>query len=84
MVNPKVRERLDEGALVFDNPAYDNSIIGQTFDGKAIYDIESMAEELASDDKITLEEAMDFIDYNAIRSLPYAGEKAPVVVHVEY
>ena len=84
MVNPKIRELLDEGALVFDNPAYDNSIIGQTFDGRAIYDIEAMAEELASDDEMTLEEVMDFIDYNAIRSLPYAGEKAPVVVQMIY
>ena len=84
MVKPEVRERLDDEALVFDNPAYDNSIIGQTFDGRAIYDVELMAEELAEDDEITLEEAMDFIDYNAIRSLPYAGDKAPVVVHVEY
>ena len=83
MVNPKMRERLDIGALVFDNPAYDNSIIGKTFDGRAIYDIELMAEELASDDELTVEEAMDFINYNAIRSLPYAGEKAPVVVYVE-
>lgn len=54
------------------------------FDGRVIYDIEKMADELASDDNISTEEAMDFIDYNAIRSLPYAGEKAPVVVHVEY
>ena len=84
MVKPEVRERLNRDALVFDNPAYDNSIIGQTFDGRAIYDVESMADELASDDNITIEEAMDFIDYNAIRSLPYAGEKAPIVVHVEY
>ena len=84
MVKLEVRAQLDDGALVFDNPAYDNSIIGQTFDGRAIYDVESMAEELASDDEISIEEAMDFIDYNAIRSLPYAGEKAPVVVHVEY
>lgn len=84
MVKPEIRERLDENALVFDNPAYDNSIIGQTFDGRAIYDVEAMAEELASDDEMTIEEAMDFIDYNAIRSLPYAGDKAPIVVHLEY
>ena len=82
MVKPEVRERLDYGALVFDNPAYDESIIGKTFDGRAIYD--KMANELSEDDGISLEEAMDFIDYNAIRSLPYAGSKAPVVVHVEY
>ena len=84
MVKPEIRDKLSGAALVFDNPAYDNSIIGQTFDGRAIYDIESMAEELASDDEMTIEEAMDFIDYNAIRSLPYAGEKAPVVVYVEH
>lgn len=84
MVKPEIRERLNEDALVFDNPAYDNSIIGTTFDGRAIYDIDLMADELASDDEISVEEAMDFIDYNAIRSLPYAGEKAPVVVHIEY
>lgn len=83
MVKPEVRERLDDGALVFENPAYDESIIGQTFDGRAIYDIEKMAEELSVDDGISIEEAMDFIDYNAIRSLPYAGNKAPVVVYVE-
>lgn len=29
MVKQEVRERLDEGALVFDNPAYDESIIGK-------------------------------------------------------
>ena len=40
MIKKEVRERLEEGALVFDNPAYDGSIIGQTFDGRAIYDIE--------------------------------------------
>jgi hypothetical protein len=83
MVKHEVRDRLDDGALVFENPAYDESIIGQTFDGRAIYDIEKMAEELSVDDGISIEEAMDFIDYNAIRSLPYAGNKAPVVVYVE-
>lgn len=84
MVKPDIRERLNNDALVFDNPAYDGAIIGETFDGRAIYDIEKMADELATDDNIPVEEAMDFIDYNAIRSLPYAGEKAPVVVHIEY
>jgi hypothetical protein len=84
MVKPEIRDRLNDNALVFDNPAYDGAIIGETFDGRAIYDIEKMAEELAVDDGISIEEAVDFIDYNAIRSLPYAGDKAPVVVHVEY
>lgn len=40
MVKQEVRERLDDDTVVFDNPAYDDSIIGRTFDGRAIYDIE--------------------------------------------
>lgn len=40
MIKPEIRERLDNSALVFDNPAYDGAIIGETFDGRAIYDIE--------------------------------------------
>ena len=83
MIKPEIRKRLDDGALVFDNPAYDNSIIGKTFDGRAIYDIEKMSEELSADEEMSIEEAADFIGYNAIRSLPYAGDKAPVVVYVE-
>ena len=82
MVNKDIRDRLDDDAIVFDNPSYDNAIIGQTFDGRAIYDIEKMAIELADEDGISLEDAIDFIDYNAIRSLPYAGEKAPVIVQL--
>lgn len=29
---------------------------------------------------VTEEEAIDFIDYNTIRSLPYFGEKAPIIM----
>ena len=31
-------------------------------------------------DNITEEEAIDFIDYNTIRSLPYYGENAPIIM----
>ena len=57
MVKPEIRDRLSDDALVFDNPSYDNSIIGQTFDGRAIYNIELMAEELSSDEGMSIEEA---------------------------
>lgn len=54
MVNLEIRKRLNSNALVFDNPAYDESIIGQTFDGRAIYDIEKMVNELSVDDDIPI------------------------------
>lgn len=77
-----VYEMGHEETLVFDNPDFDEAIIGVTHDGKAVYDYDKMVYCLMKEDKISSEEAMDFIDYNTIRSLPYAGEYAPVIVYL--
>ena len=79
-VNLEIRELLPDDAIVFDNASYDNSIIGATFDGRAIYDYDLMVSEFMSDEECTSDEAIDWIEYNTLRSLPYAGEKAPIVV----
>ena len=77
-----VYEMGHEETLVFDNPDFDKAIIGVTHDGKAVYDYDKMVYCLMKEDKISEEEAVDFIDYNTIRSLPYAGEYAPVIVYL--
>lgn len=77
MINIELREyieSLNPYAVLFDNPAFDNSIIGISTSGNIIYDLKLMIEELATDDNITYEEAADFIDYNTIRALPYITE----------
>ena len=79
-VNQDIRSILPDDALVFDNASYDNSIIGTTFDGRAIYDYQLMVMELMEDEGCSYDEAIDWIEYNTIRSIPYAGENAPVVV----
>lgn len=79
-VNFTIRERLTDDALVFDNQAYDNAILGVTFDGRVIYSYEKMIIEYMEDHECSEEEATDWIDYNTIRSLPYAGDKAPIIV----
>ena len=80
-INEDIRSELDEDAIVFDNPSFDNSIIGVTTDGQAVYDYEKMVAELMKDDDISEQEAIDWIEYNTIRSIPYAGEMAPVIIH---
>ena len=81
MVNEDIRKKLPEDAMVFDNYAYDNSIIGTTFDGRAIYDFDMMVDELAADEGWTEEEAVDWVDYNTIRALQYVtSEKKPIVM----
>ena len=37
-----IRKELPDDAIVFDNHAYDNSIIGVSLDGRIIYSFESM------------------------------------------
>lgn len=80
-INENIRLELCEDAIVFDNPSFDNSIIGYTIDGCAVYDYDKMVEELMNDDDISEQDAIDWIEYNTIRVLPYAGEMRPVIMH---
>ena len=84
MVNEELREELSYSypeALLFDNPSYDNSIIGISHNGRIIYSFEKMIEELCKEDNIEQDEAIDFISYNTERSIPYAGENAPIIMY---
>jgi len=80
-VNLKLRILLPEDSLVFDNASYDNSIVGVTTDNRVVYDYDKMIAELMEDEGMSYDDAVDWIDYNTIRSLPYAGEKAPIVMY---
>ena len=79
MVNMNIRNKLPPNTIVLDNQSYDNSIIGLTFDGRAIYDYDLMVQELI-DEGYSAEDAIDWIDYNTIRGLIYIGEKDSLVV----
>ena len=85
-MNEQIRETLCEygfeDALVFDNPDFDEAIIGVTEEGRVIYDYSAMIDSMAARDGISEEEAMEFIEYNTIRSIPYAGAQAPIVAHL--
>lgn len=65
-VNLEIRSEFPEDTLFFDNVAYDNSIVGMTVDGNAVYDYDKMIEELMRDEGWSYEEAVDWIDYNTI------------------
>lgn len=80
-VNLEIRKKLSSDAIVFDNFAYDNSIIGMTFDGRAIYEYNRMAHELSKDNCMSIDEAMEWIDYNTIRALNYISGKKPIIVY---
>ena len=63
------------------NPEYTGAIIGVTSDGNVAYHYDKMIECLVEEEGWTWEEAVDWIDYNVIRGLPYMGEMRPVVIY---
>lgn len=67
-----------EEILLFDNPSYVSAFIGVSDDGKAIYDFDLMVECLIKEDDIDASSAIEFIEYNTLRTLPYY-ENSPII-----
>ena len=81
MTNRELLDELDyENLIVFDNPDYDVAIIGVSNDDRVIYDYDKMIGCLMDEDDMSAIEAADFISYNTIRALPYAGQNAPIIM----
>lgn len=71
-----------EESIVFENPDYDSAIIGyDANDNRIIYDFDKMVEYLMDVDGMEYEEAVEFIEYNTLRAIPYAGPNAPIVLN---
>lgn len=70
-----------ESTKYFVNYGYDDALIGVSEDGRAIYNYELMIDWLIREEGFTDEEAVEWIDYNTIRALPYMGEDAPIIMY---
>lgn len=70
-----------EDSIIFENPDYDSAIVGVSDNGEVIYDFDKMVRRLIEEEDMSAEEAADFISYNSIRSLPYIGEGAPIIMY---
>lgn len=81
MTNHSLREELPEEAIIFTDASYDESIIGVTTDNRIVYSYERMVEEFMNDNNCSIEEAIDWIDYNSIRALSYCGDNAPIIMY---
>ena len=74
-------DSIDEQIIVFDNPNFDNSIIGISYDNRVIYDYQLMVHDLMQQDNISEEDAVDFIHYNTLRSLNYV-KNSPIILYI--
>ena len=76
------RERIEnacfEDVIIFDNPSYDDALIGVTSDNRAVYDYDKMIEWLVANENMDYEEAADFIQWN---DSFYYGEGYPLIIY---
>ena len=68
-----------EDSVVLENPSYIDAVVGISQNGQVIYDFDKMVDYLVDTEEMTEEDAIEFIDFNTIRALPYMGENAPIV-----
>ena len=70
-----------EGIKYLTDYSYDDALIGVTEDGRAVYNYELMVEWLMNEEGWTDNEAVEWIEYNTLRALPYMGDDAPIVIY---
>lgn len=93
MIKEELRQEIygvNPEAIFFDSPSYDNSIIGLTINGAVVYDLRKMVTEFINDNKDSVDDqddeqlffdALDYIEFNTIKSLPYIHSPyAPIIL----
>ena len=83
MTHDELKEYLKEkygGYSLFEPEHYDEGIIGITENGNVIYSYELLAESLMLHDDWSYEDAIEWLDYNTIRTIPYMGEFQPIML----
>ena len=79
-VNEKLTENDYDNVIVLQNPNFAAALIGVSIDNRAVYDYTKMLECL-QEDGMTDEEAIEFIEFNTLRALAYAGPAGPIIFH---
>lgn len=70
--------------MLFENPSYEGAILGVSDGGHVCYSYKGMVESLMAEDEMSMEDAIEFIDYNTIRALEiYRNREGnwPVIVY---
>ena len=69
--------------VLFTNPNYDGAVVGVSDTDQVIYDYDLMIEAAMREEDWSYEEAVDWINVNAIRSLVYV-DNAPIIQYRLY
>ena len=69
-----------EESIVLDPEGLDDGIIGISHDGRVVYSYNRLIAAFMEHEGMTYEEAVEWIDYNTLRAIPYMGEFAPIIM----
>ena len=72
----------ETSVIVFENPDYSDALIGISSDNRAIYSYDKMIECLMNEDKMTYDEAVEFIDYNTLGAF-YSAMQPIIMFSIE-
>ena len=71
-----------EGVKYLTDYSYDTALIGVTTDNRAVYDFEKMIDWLIETEEFSdRTEAIEWIEYNTLRAIPYFGDDAPIIIY---
>lgn len=63
------------------NFSYDDALIGVSHDGRAIYNFDLMVDWLMKKEGWSDIEAIEWLEFNTIRALPYMGKDSPIIMY---
>ena len=68
-----------EETLFFENPSFVKAITGITDSGQLIYDYNLMISAAMEEEMWDVDEAIEWIEFNTLRSIPYMGQYRPII-----
>ena len=67
--------------IILEGDEFADGFIGLSTDNRAVYAYDKLVDSLSRFNNWSTDEAIDWLEYNTIRSLPYLGDKSPIVIH---
>ena len=75
----EIKKQLHEKTIILEPQECYNNAIVRVEDYKLVYDYDMIVDSLMSFYEWDYTEALEWIEYNTIRSLSYMGEYAPII-----
>jgi transcriptional regulator with XRE-family HTH domain len=68
-----------ENSIVLECPSYRNAVVGVSEEGRVIYSARIILQDMMIDEGMEYEDAVDWIEENTLRTIPYMGSVHPIV-----